>query len=509
MAQRVADRSRTLAALALVVVSALTAAACTGARLEQPGQVAAGDTVVAGDGATKASTAGPGKKKPDRATGSKAAGGAGGSGSGGATTPITGDGGGSIDRDGDGKVDVVSPGSFRSTLFRGANDTMGITDTEIKICVHAALTYGAAFNTGEEDLNVYWEAVNAAGGIYGRKVKTVYVNDNYQGSTAVTEAGKCVEEQRPFMLVGGIGFDQIPLVRNWAEDNKVFYFHHTATVNNPNDNKPGAWDYSFTALPTAEKMGAMFAELAIWKFPGKKIGIIERQSPNWKPGVKAFERLAKERNLDIVYQKEAPQNQGSYLQNIIDMKNAGAEVVWIWLNALESTEFIKQAKAQNFSPHFMVFPFNLTTQTLGDDALNPKLIGVSMHNAYSFGDYSGQFANYAADIKLFEQQYATYQPSADIRGIGGDLIFLNWSGQKSFHKLLLQCGRSCTRNRMVELLHSYKGSVTPSACTLDYTRAGLGNDHRGGWAVSVMEPYRAAGDKVNWRNIKTCVEHLI
>ena len=49
--------------------------------------------------------------------------------------------------------------------------------------------------------------------------------------------------------------------------------------------------------------------------------------------------------------------------------------MWLWLNALEATAFIKQSKAQQFSPNFMVFPFNLTTQTLGDDALSPPITG--------------------------------------------------------------------------------------------------------------------------------------
>ena len=393
---------------------------------------------------------------------------------------------------------------FRSTLFSGANNTVGITKDRIVLCAHAALTYGAAFNTSADDLNVYWTDVNDKGGIFGRKVDVYYENDNYKSEDAITAATACQEKYHPFMLLGGIGFDQIPAVRSWAEEHKVLYFHHTATVNGSEGKK-----YSFTSLPTTEKMGEMFAELAATMFKGKTVGIVKRDSVNWEPGIDGFKRIAAAHNVKIVYEKKVVVNQGSYLQEIIDLQNEGAQVVWPWLNALETYTFIQQAKAQEFNPQFMVFPFNIETQQLGDQALNPPIVGLLMHNAYSYGDYTGEFAKYADDMKLFEAQYKKWRPNADIKGLGSDLIFLNWSAQKAFHEILLRCGPDCTRNRIVEITHDFKGSTTSSACQADFTRADSAGGHRGGFQVSVMKAYRSPSGKVNFRNIKTCVEHLL
>jgi hypothetical protein len=154
----------------------------------------------------------------------------------------------------------------------------------------------------------------------------------------------------------------------------------------------------------------------------------------------------------------------------------------------------------------MIFPFNLTTQTLDDDALNPPLTGIAMWQAYSEGDYSGSFASYADDIRQFEAQYRRYRPNVDLGGVGGDLLFLNWSAQKAMHRLFDRCGPQCTRNRMLTLLHGYREQPAPSACELDFSRPG--NEHRGGWKVSVLEAYRAPSGAVNLRNVATCVEHL-
>ena len=385
-------------------------------------------------------------------------------------------------------------------LYSGAEDLVGITDNEVVFCAHAALTYGAAFNTSADDLNVYWEDLNSKGGVHGRKVEITYENDNYSGPDAIAAAERC-KAKKPAFIIGGIGFDQIPGVRDWAEKNKYLYIHHTATVQGT-----AGKDYSFTALPTVEKVGEMFAEFALTKFRSKKIGVIGRDSLNWMPGLKAFDKVAAGR-LNVVKRIYTPKDHHNYSLELNELRRAGAEVVWAWESALAAIEMVQQAKNMGWSPNWMLFPFNLQSQTLGDQALNPKLYGIGVWNAYSWHDYSGPFADYASDVKEFERQYAKWRPNADIRGVGGDLLFLNWQGMKGLHALLETCGRDCTRNKMADVIRTSNYPRTGAICGVDFTRPGA--TQRGGYQVSVMETYRSPSGQVNWRNIHTCKEHLI
>jgi ABC-type branched-subunit amino acid transport system substrate-binding protein/predicted small secreted protein len=491
-------------AVSTLLVFALVTAACSGAKSGDD-DVSAGGRRAGEQADGDATGAGEATESTDTTAASDDAGNAAG-GAGGQASTSDGGSGPSGPASGSGTGTFAGGGSGESapptaTLFADKENRIGITDKEIRLCVHAALTYGAAFNTGEADLNVYWDAVNAAGGVHGRQVRVFYENDNYSPDTAVQAAKACKDNHDPFFVVGGIGFDQIPAVRTWAEANRMLYVHHTATIEGSEGQK-----FSYSGMPTTEKTGEMFAELAIARFKTKKIGIIKRRSPNWEPGVVGFKRLAKQHNLKIVLERDVQVNQGNYLQEILALQDAGAEVVWVWLNALETTELAKQARAQNFKPTLMVFPFNLTSQTLDDDALEPKMVGVGMYQAYSHHDLSGEFAKYQDDIKEFQAQYAKHRPSADLDGVGGDLIFLAWSGFKALHQWLLVCGPDCTRNKMLDVMHSSKGQATSSYCPVDFTR---GDPHHGGIALSIMETYRAPDGKVNWRNTNTCVEHLI
>jgi ABC-type branched-subunit amino acid transport system substrate-binding protein len=259
--------------------------------------------------------------------------------------------------------------------------------------------------------------------------------------------------------------------------------------------------FSFAPLPSVERTGEAFAQLYLSKYAGKKIGIIKRDGENWEPGVVAFKKYIGTRGK-VVAETAVAQNKGNYTDDVLAMKNAGAEVVWIWENALDSAPIIKQIRAQQYNPYMMVFPFNLTTQTVKDDAFNPPLDGVAMFTAYSYQDYSGPFASYASDMKLFEAQYAKYRPNVDLSGVSGDLLFLNWTAQKSLYEQFLDCGKDCTRNKFVDVLESYKKRPTPSVCPLDFTG---GNHRRGGQDLIFMETYHDPRGNPGWRNTKMCV----
>lgn len=422
----------------------------------------------------------------------------------GATVPTSTD-TGKVPSTGGGGLPTAKPvtGFKPATLYTAAEDRIGITDDKIVLCIHAALSLSSVFNISQKSLNVYWEYVNKElGGIYGRKIEITYTDDNYGNRPEdVRTAYEGCKAKNPFMLMGGIGFDQIPSVRAWAEQDHQFYVHHIAR-------EDASKKYAFSYLPSVEDVGRISGEWITSQYRSKKIGVLWRDSEHWEPGHRTFKAALAKDNMTTVADVPAQKSASVYTTQIQALKDKGAEVVWIWENALAAIEIIRQAQDQNFTPKWVVFPFNLMSDTLGEDTVSPVAIdGIATWapyfpgaqnpatKAYQPGKVDGPFARYANIIKQFELQHTRYA-SGENRD---DIVFMTWAGWAQIHKLLLQCGRDCTRNKAVGLLQSGKHTVQAPGCPLDFSRRNVG-----GYQANVFRAFKSSDGRYGWEETRHC-----
>jgi ABC-type branched-subunit amino acid transport system substrate-binding protein len=494
---------RSTAVIAVLALSAALLAACTGAPRPQAlktgkgraGQgfgpsgaaLGAGDstTSTTGAAATAAGSSSPGTAGAARRSGSSAPGG----------------GGGGLGGPGQAPSPAPQPGD--ANLYSGAANVRGITANSIKLCGHAALIFAKAFNTDKSELSVYWEWVNAHGGIYGRQVSIDWNDDQYTPQGASQAMTTC-ESESPFLILGGIGFDQIPTVRNMAEQDHELYIHHIATAAGAEHDQ-----YSFTMQPSLEDTGRAFGEYMAAHHHGQSIGIIWRDSENWTPGSDTARDYLKAHGERIVADDKVEANQSEYGNAIVDMQTAdggkGAKVVFIWENALAAQEIIQQAHNQGYNPTFVVFPFQTTLDLLNQagDGLQSPIEGVGTWPAYQPGGYGNVWPEheYLSEIQKFEAAQQTYDGKPP-----NDILWQTWLGMKQLHDLFLRCGQDCTRNHFAGLmLNGYKTTVEPN-CIVDFTR---GNAHRGGWDFTTMAAYDAGGGQAQYKTTQWCSEHLI
>lgn len=396
------------------------------------------------------------------------------------------------------KVDLGAPTNLTihdSNLYSGADNTRGITPDTINICGHAPLIYGKVLNTTKEDLLVFWSWLNANGGIYGRKVTVDLQDDQYSASQSVPAATAC-KGQNPFFIFGALGSDVIPPARAWAEENKELYLYGF-TVKKGSENSR----YTFSATISQEELSSLLGDVAVTRFPGKKVGIVYRNSNNFQPGHDAFIKSVTAKGGKVVADEKVDENQGQYTQTILNLKTAGAEVVFVLEAADAQLNIIEQGKRQQYSPQWEVFSFNIQTQTLQGDSLAPPLIGSNLAPAYECHVYDGPYASYAAEIKTFEAAYQAYSPNTDLCGVAGDVAWQSWVGFKAMAALLQECGPNCTRNRFAGVMESGYKATIGAACPVDFT----GDAHHGGHLVDLMEAYPLTATRAAWRNSQRCM----
>ncbi len=358
-----------------------------------------------------------------------------------------------------------------AALYDDTEKLRGFTEDEIVMCGHAALALGAAFDTSREDLNVYWDIVNENGGIHGRSVTMTWEDDAYVSNVAVQAATTCADKN-PFMILGGIGFDQIPGVRTWAEQNRELYFHHIAVA------PEQTYNYSFSLQPTVELVGDEAGRYIVRMHREKKTGVMYRSTANWSPGSDAAMAVMETAGMDYTGYPVF-QNQGSYANEINQMQLTGTEVVFLWENALAAANIINQASEQGFYPTWVLFPFQQTIDLLTEPAAH-TIEGVATWNAYAPGGYGGAHAEYGVDAEIarFEAAYATYRPETT----PNDILWMVWVGNKVLHRMLLDCGVDCNRNRFAGMMLSgYQAQELPG-CRINFADPRSFGGHHGGFA---------------------------
>ena len=380
-------------------------------------------------------------------------------------------------------------GYTAANLYPASQDRVGITPSALTLCVHAPLIFGPAFQDSASDFQVYWQWLNGQGGIYGRKVNMIFTDDQYTPSGGVQAAQQC-QQSNPFFMAAGVGFDTVPAVRAWAEQNHMLYLSSFAT-----ENGLYSLHYTFQLSPSVEQFGKVAGQYAAATYPGK-FGVVWRNSPNWQGGRDNFEAAVKAKGSKVVADVPVQENQGDYTQAILAMQSAGVQTVLAWVNVLEFAQLEKQAAAQGYHPRWITATFNLVTQTLGSDidgSKGPAALGLWVTPEYHNGDTTN---SWVPEEKVMQAAYAKYDPKHTIT----DTDWQAWLAFKQLDQMMLDCGSDCTRNKLAGMfLAGYKSLLAP-LCAEDFS---IGRGRLGSNQFNVMQVTDRAGTP-GWKQVATC-----
>lgn len=487
--------------LTVLIVTSMAAAACSSSHPRAGGQPGAsvgatatpGQSTLAGQHAGKAGRHGAKPGSANSPGGAQSGSGSSNRGSG------NGPGSSSTGANGPGAPFSGPPPSFAYTpahLYSGAAAYQGITSKQITLCMHAATVLGNAFNERPQDIGVYWDYVNANGGLLGRQVSLTIEDDEYTPQGAQVAAQQC-EQLNPFLVIGGIGFDQDPVVRQIAEQNGFLYIYTMADRGNP------PYHYSFTGAPTIEQEGTWLAEATLHQHRPAPYGAVYVNDAAWVGGYDTYKSYMDAHGGSSVDKNSYPTNSGGdtseFSTYITELQASGVKTVLLWMNALAADAFVEQAHNQGYNPAYVtVDVFDLVTQTVGsevdDQGPNAKypMLGVWITPAFDPADSN---VPWWPEEHQMLQAYAKY----DSGHTPDDIDWMAWLGFKQIADLFRVCGMNCNRNDIAGIFDSgYQGTTAP-LCPVNFA----GSPNFGGYEANLMYAHRENGTTV-WRQIATC-----
>jgi ABC-type branched-subunit amino acid transport system substrate-binding protein len=395
-------------------------------------------------------------------------------------------------------------------LYTGASAYQGITTSTITICMHAAISLGPAFNETAADVSTYFRYLNAHGGVIGRQVRLTIEDDKYTAQGAQIATQQC-EGIKPFFVLGGIGFDQDPVVRALAEQDHFLYIYTMADDGSQGSGPPKTYKYSFTAAPTIEQVGTWMGQVAIHYDPGP-YGAVYVNDQNWVGGYNTFRTYMDAHGGKSVdndsYKMSSGADNSQFNSDIAQLQLHNVKTVYLWMNALGADEFIQTASSQGYHPAYVTPDgFDLVTGTVGermDDksgSVRPALAGW-ITPAY---DPKNPNVPYWSAEKEMLDAYAKY----DNGHVPDDIDWQAWLAFKSITDMFRLCGTDCNRNDIAGLFESGLTASSPPLCNADFTKNhNFGGQFMNLWRavrVPYVSPdYPSASQHTVWKQLTTC-----
>jgi len=232
----------------------------------------------------------------------------------------------------------------------GDDDAAGVTDTEIVIGIHAPVTGASpipqtSFDVGKD---IYWKflAESAPDQLFGRTVRVVFRDDEFNPQNAVQVCREMVEDEGAFLLVGGGGADQITACAQYASENGIPYV--SAGVN---ENVLSDLDtYFATTLTYAEQAPLLIAQLQAQSIT--EIGLVVSDTPSFDDALDAIRATAEEAGITIAFETRINKTaaEPEQLSVVQELKNSGVGAVVLLSSPVVFIGLANQGLNQSFTP---------------------------------------------------------------------------------------------------------------------------------------------------------------
>ncbi|MGB9368953.1 MAG: ABC transporter substrate-binding protein [Xanthobacteraceae bacterium] len=256
-----------------------------------------------------------------------------------------------------------------AALSASARAENGVTADTITFG-QAAVLEGPASALGlgmQVGLNAAFNEINAKGGVHGRKIKLISVNDGYEPDRAIAATKKLIEEEKVFALIGPVGTPTSAAAQPIATAAKVPFMGAFT----------GAGFLRNVKLENVINVRASYdAETEAWvkhlteDLKISKIGIFYQDDAFGRAGLSGFKKAMDKRNMAIAAEATYERNTVAVKTGVLAMKQAAPEAVVIVGAYKPVAEFIKLSKKVGFNPVFVNISFvgaNALAKELGPE----------------------------------------------------------------------------------------------------------------------------------------------
>lgn len=248
----------------------------------------------------------------------------------------------------------ITTAMIATSAFAQKKYDPGATDKEIKVGHIVAYSGPAsAYGAIGKAIGAYFDKVNAEGGVNGRKIKFLTLDDGYNPAKTVEQARKLVEEEEVLLLFQPLGTPPNTAIHKYMNTKKVPQLFVATGATQWGD--PKNFPYTMGWQPNYQSEAKIYAAHLLDTKPNGKVAILYQNDDYGKDYLKGFEDgLGAKASSMIVSKISYEVTDPTVDSQMVSLKASGADVFFNITTPKFAAQAIKKAAEMGWKPvHYL------------------------------------------------------------------------------------------------------------------------------------------------------------
>ena len=340
------------------------------------------------------------------------------------------------------------------SFAKGTYD-VGANDKEIKLGnLEPYSGPASAYGTCGKTLEAFFKSVNASGGVNGRQIKFLSLDDAYNPARSVELTRKLIEQDEVLCMFGALGSSQNIAVQKYMNAKKIPQLFVGAGTTRFGDHKSFPWTMGWQ--PSYQMEGRIFARHILENHPNAKIAVLMQNDDFGKDYFQGLtDGLGAKKGMvtqHITYDVTDPTIDSA----LVKMKSAGCDVFVNIATPKFAAQAIRKVVELAWKPaHYLVSVSQSVSSVLKPAGLdNAK--GIISAN-YLMETSSAE----AATDKAMQTYFAVMKQFYSSGDPHDTLNVLSYSTAATMLQVLKQCGDNLTRANVMKEAANLKNFAAP------------------------------------------------
>ena len=332
----------------------------------------------------------------------------------------------------------------------------GASDSEIKIgqtVPHSGpgSLYGVLGRVGE----AYFQMLNEKGGINGRRVKFLTLDDAYSAPKCVEATRRLVEQEEVLALFGSLGTAPQTAVHKYLNSKGVPQLLLNTGASKWNDPKNYKW--TMAGLPLYPTEARILAKHVVSTKPNGRIGILYQNDDFGRDFLAPFKKVLEDAGgtAKVIMEQTYDLTDPTVDSQLINLSKSGADVFYNISTGKASSQSIRKVAELGWKP-LQLLSAGSTGRTILNAAGFENAAGI-VAIRYSKEAGTGRWVA-DPDAMAFEALRAKYLPNVDP---DNTVAYAGYGQAATMGEILRRCGDDLTRDNVLRQASTLAGFHSP------------------------------------------------